>query len=246
MSDPLRVALVAEGITDYVVLRSAVEAMLHGRSFDMKLLQPEESVAFVGSGNAGAFGGGWRGVYRWCLQSAERSGGSFGDDPLFQFYDLIIVHLDADVAAENPAAYPHAPILELDGFLPCEQPCRGPAAHPHHTTDRLRRLLLSWSGAEPLPPRLVLCTPSKATDTWMMAIFFPNDVEMARAGWECHADPAGRLPQQKKKVKFKKSYLSYAERASDITEHWPRIVRTLSEAKRFHEEFQAAVSMVAD
>ena len=83
MSSPVRIALVSEGITDYVVLKAAIESMLDGRSFILTLLQPEGSVAFSGGGNAGPFGGGWKGVHRWCLQSAVRGGGRLSGDPLF-------------------------------------------------------------------------------------------------------------------------------------------------------------------
>jgi hypothetical protein len=57
MSRTVRIALVAEGVTDYEVLKAAIESMLNGQSFDMKLLQPEGSVAFTGAGSAGALGG---------------------------------------------------------------------------------------------------------------------------------------------------------------------------------------------
>ena len=50
MSSTMRIALVAEGVTDYEVLNAAIESMLAGQSFDLKLLQPEESVAFTGAG----------------------------------------------------------------------------------------------------------------------------------------------------------------------------------------------------
>ena len=76
MSSTIRIALIAEGITDFEVLKASIDSMLDGRSFDLKLLQPEGSVAFTGAGNAGALGGGWKGVYRWCLQAALRGGGS--------------------------------------------------------------------------------------------------------------------------------------------------------------------------
>ena len=60
MSKTVRIGLVAEGVTDYEILRGAMESMLGGRSFDLKLLQPEESVAFTGGGDAGYLGGGWK------------------------------------------------------------------------------------------------------------------------------------------------------------------------------------------
>jgi hypothetical protein len=89
MSDTISIALVAEGITDYEVLKAAVESMLDGRSFDMKLLQPEASVAFNGAGNAGALGGGWRGVYKWLLQAVERSGGQLRNAHYFIFMTFL-------------------------------------------------------------------------------------------------------------------------------------------------------------
>jgi hypothetical protein len=58
MSSTIRIALVGEGVTDFEVLRAAIDSMLNGRSFDLKLLQPEGSVAFTGGGDAGPLGGG--------------------------------------------------------------------------------------------------------------------------------------------------------------------------------------------
>src|SRR2546427_644380 len=95
MSEPLRVALVAEGPTDKVVLESALISILGGRSFILKQLQPEESLPF------GRVGTGWVGVYRWCRQTVARSGGPLRNDVLYLAYDLIVLHLDADVAGKR-------------------------------------------------------------------------------------------------------------------------------------------------
>ena len=238
MSNTLRIALVAEGVTDYVVLKATIESMLDGRSFDMKLLQPEGSVAFAGAGSAGPLGGGWRGVYKWCLQSAQRGGGSVRGDPLFVSYDILILHLDADVAGEDPANYPVNPIDRLSGTLPCAQPC----PPPKDTTEQLRRLLLSWVGEVDAPQRTVLCTPSKCTETWVIAIFFPHDGQMIKKGWECHPNPESRLAQQPKARRFGKSQADYQAKAAGIQEGWPRIANRLSEAKRFQDDFMAVVS----
>src|SRR5664279_3678813 len=102
MSSPVKIALVSEGITDFVVLKAAIESMLDGQSFILTSLQPEGSVAFTGAGNAGALGGGWKGVYKWCLQSALRTGSNLTEDPLFIGHDLLVLHMDADVACEDP------------------------------------------------------------------------------------------------------------------------------------------------
>lgn len=237
MSDTLRIALVAEGVTDYEVLNAAIESMLNGRSFVLTSLQPEGSVAFTGGGNAGPFGGGWKGVYCWCLQAIQRSGGKLSDDPLFLGQDLLLLHLDADVAGEDPANTQIAPIPELAGVLPCEQPCPPPTA----TTDSLRNVMLSWIGETQTPPKTVLCTPSKSTDAWVMAAFFPKDQEMAKQGWECHPKPESRLGQQPVRKRFAKNQHDYSERKSEFQAKWPSVVARLTEARRFQDDFMAAI-----
>jgi hypothetical protein len=226
MSSPVRIALVSEGITDYVVLNAAIESMLNGRSFILKSLQPEGSVAFTGGGSAGPLGGGWKGVYKWCLQSAVRGGGHLRGDPLFIGHDLLVLHLDADVAGEN-----------LAGHLPCEQPC----PPPHATTDRLRIVMLSWLGETQTPPQTILCTPSKSTEAWVMAACFPRDKAVSKRRWECHPSPESRLGQQPKSQRFSKSQANYEKRRSELQAGWPAVVAKLSEAARFQTDFTAAV-----
>jgi hypothetical protein len=240
MSSTIRIALVGEGVTDFEVLRAAIDSMLDGRSFDLKLLQPEGSVAFTGGGNAGPFGGGWKGVYKWCRQAALRGGGSLSGDPLFIGYDLLILHLDADVAGEDPANDLIDPVLDLAGLLPCEQACPPPSA----TTGALRLVILSWVGETRTPPRTILCTPSKSTEAWVMAAFFPNDREMTRRGWECYPNPDSRLAQQRSSQRFSKRQADYEARAPELGVGWPAIAAKLSEAKRFQEDFMTAVQVL--
>ena len=46
MSDPIRIALVAEGPTDGIVIGAAIGSILGTKPFILKQLQPEESLAF--------------------------------------------------------------------------------------------------------------------------------------------------------------------------------------------------------
>ena len=176
-------------------------------------------------------------MYKWCRQATLRAGGSLSDDPLFIAYDLLILHLDADVAGEDPANDPIDPDPSLAGVLPCEQPCPPASA----TTAALRVVILSWVGETQVPPQTVLCTPSKSTEAWVMAAFFPNDREMTRAAWECHANPAGRLPQQPSQNRFSKKQADYEARASELCAGWPAITGRLAEAGRFQNDFMTAV-----
>ncbi|MCP4699691.1 MAG: hypothetical protein GY862_23000 [Gammaproteobacteria bacterium] len=204
-------------------------SLLEDRHFDLKLLQPESSVAFAGFG---PLGGGWGGVYRWCRQAAERNNGILPDDPLFRRYDLLILHLDADVAGKN---YAQANIDDWpEEDLPCEEDC----PPPRTTTDALRRILLSWMRQANTPPGTVLCTPSKSTEAWVMPALFPGDKEMARTGWECYPNPARRLSRQSKKKRLQKSENDYEKQKEAVQARWPAIENQLSEARRFADDIR--------
>jgi len=232
MSKPLRIALVAEGPTDGVVIESALRAILNERPFVLNQIFPAGSACF------GTLGTGWIGVYRWCHQSALRGGGGLAGDQLkFLGHDLLILHLDADVAGLD---YTHGNLTPAatDGGLPCEQPCPPPAA----TTDRLRLVLLSWCGEMATPGNVVLCTPSKSTEAWVVAALFPQD-EATNQGIECYSNPQSRLAQQPVARRIRKKIRDYKNRAADLQAAWPHLVApgVLAEARRFQEEFLQAV-----
>lgn len=229
MSDPVRIALVAEGPTDRIVIEAAIRSMLGERPFVLRQLQPEESVAF------GPLGTGWGGVYRWCKDSARRGHGRLSGDALVSIgYDMLVLHLDADVADE---VYPNARIDPgpPDRQLPCAKPCPPASA----TTDALRTVLLSWCGEVAEPTHVVICMPSKSLVTWVVAAAFPTDQMMQRNHPECFANPEGRLLQQPMGRRFRKRPRDYQDRADLFVRAWPDICR-FDEAARFQREFVAA------
>lgn len=56
MSNPLRIALVAEGTTEFEVIQAALQAILSPRSFVLTKLQPEETKPEMGTGWGGKTG----------------------------------------------------------------------------------------------------------------------------------------------------------------------------------------------
>jgi hypothetical protein len=238
MSEALRIALVAEGPTDKIIIEAALRAILGSRSFMLKQVFPEESVAF------GLMGTGWVGVYKWCHASAARGNGSISGDGLIfgaGNYDLLILHLDGDVAGCNYSDGSLVP-LPSDEALPCERACPPPEA----TTDELRKVLLSWSGEASTPPRTVLCTPSKSTEAWVIALLFPTDQAIAQ-GIECYASPESRLGQQPADVRIRKNKRDYLGCSAKLEQSWPRITNSdaVSEALRFQNEILATVPPLA-
>jgi hypothetical protein len=79
-----------------------------------------------------------------------------------------------------------------------------------------------------------------------MAIFFPDDRDMARKGWECHPNPEGRLGQQPAGQRFSKTQADYHSRQARLRDGWPTIAARLSESRRFHDDFMIAVQRNRD
>ncbi len=234
MSSELKIALVAEGPTDHVAIDAALKAMLGERPYRLQSLPPEESDAFI------EFGGGWAKVYRWCHQTAADAGGRLGASSLvFRSFDMLILHVDADVAEKSYADFTRNP-AETDLPLPCNVPC----PHASDTTNALREVVLSWGLETEVPDRTVVCIPSKATDTWMIAALFPNDAVLANV--ECLADPAGWLKRRPMAQRVRKSKREYEEKAPAFRDAWNTVsgATGLGEARRFRDDFQHALTAV--
>lgn len=241
MSEPIRIALVAEGVTDYEVIFAAISSILGERSFILNLLQPEQSLAFTGAGNVGDMGGGWEGVYHWTLSLRNRAGKLSDDDAILAGHNIFVMHLDADVASQDPANYKNRPYPELSEVLPCEENCPPPSA----TTDRLRKIMAGWLGEDVLPNFAVLCTPSKAIEAWVIPICCPGDENAKKTNWECRKDPANRLGQQPLATRFRKSQADYRIRRQQIENGWEKLIQRLTEANRFHKDLLATVNSIS-
>lgn len=229
MSEPLRVAAAVEGPTDAVVLQAILDRLLGDAEFELQILQPEGSVSF------GAPRGGWSGVYRWCRQSADEGGGSVSGSWVLSNHDLLIVHVDADVAGKTYASARIRNVPRRD--LPCDQPCPPPSA----TTDALRTVVLGWLGESHCPSQVVLCTPSMNMDAWVVASVWPNNPLVTGGNWECHLDPAGQLRALPVGQRFGKHVNDYRAKQQEMSSGWRNVAATLTEAWRFESEFRAAL-----
>ncbi len=234
MSEPLRLAAAVEGPTDKIVLRAILRALLPDTDFVFHILQPVESVAFLPTQTAGT-GVGWVGVYRWCRQSAAEGGGSVSGSSVISNHDVLIVQVDADVAAKTYGSgnIQHAP----QDDLPCEEPCPPVSA----TTNALRTVVLNWLGDDQGHPRIVLCTPSKSMDAWVLAALCPDLELVQRDDWECRNSPEGQLATLPAGRRFKKRPDDYERRQNELTDMWSTVSERLEEAGRFQGEFLAAV-----
>lgn len=230
MSEPLRIAVAVEGPTDRIALQAIVAALIPNQDFVLQVVQPEVSAAFASS-HFGGFGGGWPGVCRWCRQSATEGGGSVLHSTVLCNHDLVIVHVDADVAGMTYASG-NIPRPASDD-LPCEEPCPPASA----TTNRLRAVVSNWLGLTDDGP-VVLCVPSKSMDSWMVAAVLPDFVAASRTPWECVHAPFALLPRA---LRFPKSQQGYEAKKGQLTSAWPQVSSQLAEASRFEHDFRSVL-----
>jgi hypothetical protein len=220
MSD-LRIALVAEGPTDLVIIEAALKAILK-KPMIVTLLQPENPPS--------AFGAGWCGVLKWCLEFKKRGYAGFEQDPTLEGFDFLILHLDADVAS---ASYTNCSLIPEGnwGTLPCEKPCP-PAVD---SVNDLKAAITSWTGLGILGD-IKLCIPSKSIDTWLAAAVFYGDSKLMN-NIECE-NMASKLEQLPKNLRIKKSQRVYQNYAEKIAENWDQVRQLCTQADAFQQEMQ--------
>lgn len=228
MSD-LRVALVAEGPLDRVVIEAALKAIIV-RPFILTLLQPEPTDPRPTNG--------WCGVLKWCRQFAVGAHTGLETDPTLAGFDLYVIHLDADVADLSYADGGHGVARDSVGWppLPCALPCP-PAAD---SVNELRKRLLAWLGLIELGPRTVMCIPSKASEAWLAAAILDEAHELLDS-IECNPSLATQLAVLPKQHRIKKSQLEYQRHAGALTGNWARVTRTCTQAQRFHSDLRVAI-----
>ncbi|MDP2982868.1 MAG: hypothetical protein Q8O92_06035 [Candidatus Latescibacter sp.] len=240
MSD-LRIGLIAEGETDFIIIQAALKSVL-GRRFIIQLLQPESI------GNLGGFsetGGGWGGVYRKCREFVSMEF-EISKNPSLSGFNLILIHIDADVAGES---YPNAGIEDQPNQdLPCEKPC--PPAED--TVQALRSVVMGWLNLVPvaIPKHWALCIPSKSIETWLIVALYGQNEPLFMQNIECNKRLEEWLTQRPvherlvrmKDGKAKKIKSRYLKAVPVVTERWSEVEQRCTQAVRFRIEVLKAVN----
>ena len=234
MSDAMRIAAAVEGPTDAIALEAILSAVFPEAELEFHTVQPEGSLAF-GSKPFTDTGYGWGGVYRWISQAVVEGDGSISGSSVLDFHDLLVVQLDADVAHKT---YRSAGIR--DAFrddLPCDEACPPASA----TTNALQAVILAWLGEDACPEGVVLCTPSKSIDTWVLAAVCPEHRKVRSDDWECHLNPADQLNALPRAIRFGKNVSDYRSRQVTVAENWHAVAARLSEAERFEVDLLSSI-----
>jgi hypothetical protein len=230
MSEP-RIALVAEGPTDFEVIQAALKAIVPDR-FTLTLLQPEPTQPTMGTG--------WGGVLKWCSAAGARHAGALDTDPTLEGFDLLVIHLDVDVAHKQYAdcgpEVPEQAAAKGWAELPCAMPCP-PVAD---TCVRLQAALQSWLNPAQAGAKTVLCLPAQSSGTWLAAATLPADHELL-AGAECNVAVESRLALLPLAQRIRKTAREYRAHAVHITANWAGVKALCSQAMAFEQAVRAAL-----
>ncbi|HUX42193.1 MAG TPA: hypothetical protein VMV83_13585 [Rectinemataceae bacterium] len=230
MSEP-RIALVAEGPTDYEVINAAMRAILR-RPFVLTMLQPEATRP--------EFGNGWGGVLKWCRQAGESGYDSLDSYPPLAGFDAVVIHIDADVASRRYSdCGPYVEDLAIrNGWqtLPFAEPCPPPLP----AVERLELSIAGWLGSARAGRKAVFCVPSKSTGAWLAAAYLPPG-HLLLADAECDLNLEAQLSYLPLDQKIKKTTAVYRGKAPLVTSKWNHVKSTCSLAERFEASLRAHV-----
>lgn len=226
----LRIALVAEGPTDHVIIEAVLKAILPS-TFILTQLQPEATLPEMGNG--------WGGVLKWCHAASLRYAGPIDQDPTLAGFDLVIIHLDVDVSTMNYGDLgPDIVALAQQSAwaqLPCAQQCPPVSG----TIDALSIVLQSWLGLATVGQHTVLCLPAQSSGTWLAAAILPA-AHALLANAECDTRVENGLAQLPKAIRVRKSLASYRLKAPVLTQNWGTVKTLCNQAQLFEADVQAA------
>ena len=144
----IRVGIVAEGSTDFLVLEAIMKTVTSDIEFEH--IHPAPAVS-------SRLGNGWRGVKAWCEENGpeiEAYLTGVRSRPL----NLLVIHADCSMADKFGA----------------DRPCP-PAAD---TALALKEVIeKTWLGRDPAPDFVILAIPAMSSDAWIVAAFeepYPN------------------------------------------------------------------------
>ncbi|MDM8559034.1 hypothetical protein [Candidatus Parabeggiatoa sp. HSG14] len=226
-----KIGIVAEGVTDFMLLRSLLN---HFLDCHCQLIQPEIAETQGLGGHQGAYGGGWKGIRTWCQNLTN----DFGN--LTAFFnklniDLLIIHIDADVAREDE--------------INCAKPC----PPVQDTCEALAKRVMTWLGEPVIDKKLVLCIPADNTEAWILAA---HDIQttyhaLPDKPLECVYKPDMIISNQRykkprrllrtKNGKPKKTRRDYQQLIPVVLDNWDDVKRICKMAAKFEKDLQASI-----
>jgi hypothetical protein len=207
--------MVAEGESDFLVLEQIMRKVWSDIEFVR--LHPKQTL-LTGIGN------GWKGVRSWCKKYGP------------QLETLMIE------VKEKPL---HVLVIRADCSMADKEGAEHPCPSASDTAVALSQVVSSiWLNRTPLPDFVVIATPSKSTDAWVIATFDPPYSNLADL--ECDKGAEDEFVRRgllrRKDGKPKKNIPTYAALADRIGEAIELVYAHCPQAVTFRTQFETAVA----
>lgn len=233
------IGIICEGPTDYVILKEVIDKIT-GEDNNYFQLQPEPDLT-------GAYGNGWKGVWKWCQDNAAIKEKIMQD--IQPTLDVLIIQMDGDVSRKEKAAHCGcvSTICEYKGVrnpLECDVnkktrelcpvilPCKEHDASVEGYMEHLESLIKSW--IQNVDDTCIVI-PCDSTESWIIAAYdeLPNA--------EFIEDPWTNIIAKKKtyhNIRIagdKKRKRVYEQFVEVVCARWEKVTELCLSARRFEE-----------
>ena len=232
------IGIVSEGPTDHMVLKAAIDRIT-GEENRYLSLQPEPDMM-------GRFGNGWKGVWRWCKETASINMLMQEVQPAI---DAIVIQMDGDVIRKEKEAHclckstaceDKRKVFPLycekvkDEKCPVELPCE---SHENGIKGRVDHgvSILTAAMGEADMTHISIVIPCDSTDAWVVAAY--DDIDDV----ESLVDPWKNIIAKKKhyhgiRVRDKKNTYTYKSFSEKVVDQWSAVKEKCRTAMLFEQE----------
>ena len=232
------IGIVSEGPTDHMVMKAAIDRIT-GEENRYLSLQPEPDMM-------GRYGNGWKGVWRWCKETASINMLMQEVQPNI---DAIVIQMDGDVIRKEKETHClcESTVCEDKGKVfplycekvknekcPVKLPCN---SHDSGIDKRVEHgvSILTAAMGEADMSHISIIIPCDSTDAWVVAAY--DDIDDV----ESLVDPWKNVIAKKKdyhgiRVRDKKNTTTYKNFSEMVVDRWSRVTEKCSTAMLFEQE----------
>jgi hypothetical protein len=216
----LRVGIVAEGKSDWLVLEEVMKTV-HA-DIEFVRLQPNQTLF-------SAIGQGWRGVRAWCSENGHRLElimQGLMDKPIH----ILVIHADCSMADKAGIDLPCPPASEMAVAL-------------------ARLIEIEWLQRDPLPEFVVIASPAQSSDAWVVATLDPPYANLANIECDKIVEDEliksqwGEIKRlRKREGEVKKPLQAYTLFAERVGQNIETVCTHCPQAESFRSSFRVAVA----
>jgi hypothetical protein len=212
----LRVGIVAEGRSDWLVLEEVMKSV--HPEIEFVPLQPEQTL-FSGIGQ------GWKGVRAWCRENGHQLESIMQvlmDEPI----QILVIHADCSMADKEEIHHPCPPASNT-------------------ALDLAKVIETKWLGREPIPDFVLIVTPAQSSDAWVVATLDPPYANLSGIECDKGAEDEltrRRLLERKSDGRANKNYEKYKSLAERIGPFIDHVCTHCPQAESFRSNFRVAVT----